>query len=240
MPNIIEGLGSSIGGFAWGSMGQIVFWVTTITGVIVLFIGIWFFMWWKSFNLDVKIYEPIGLIQLSEKEKQEIAKGKRDILKEKNLKFDMIRYHKTHGKYSTIKGSPFFRTFMPLKKHEPIPMEFMFNDGIHMIRLSKDVFIPIPRPKTEIEIGENITISIKKNNRWRLWNNMMAERINRKYQDMDAQKKMVLYFVVGIVAIVVVGCVILWFIYSSANKGWDAAEKFNAVANSLVGGNKPA
>ena len=118
-------------------------------------------------------------------------------------------------------------------------MEFMYDDGIYLLKLSKELYIPIQKPKTTVHIGEATSISVASDNKWRVWNNLMADRINNKYQDIDAQKKVVFYFVIGIVAMVLVGGFILWLIYSSANRGWEAADKFNEFAGKLLGGETP-
>ncbi len=240
---ILDNAGSYLSKFGWESMGSILIVVVIFFFLMIFFLGIWAFMWWKSFNLNVMIYEPIGQVPLSDKElndmKEEAKVGKDKTLIEKKIQFSNIRFKKTHGKFITSKGDPFFRTFFPFKKHEPVPMEFMFDDGIYMLKLSKDLFIPFQKPKTVIEIGEKISISVASDNRWRVWNNMMADRINNKYQDIDAQKKVAFYFVTGIVALVLVGGFILWLIYSSANRGFSAAEHFNEFAGKLVEGSPP-
>ena len=244
MANILEGMGSSIGEFSWASIGQATFVIAMFLISLLILGGIWFFLWWKSYHLKVKIYEPFGQINLTEEDtaniKAEALEGKANTLNDKKIKFDTIRIKTTHGKFTTVKGDPYFNTFMPFRRHEPVPMEMMFDDGIHLLRLSREIYIPIVKPKTIIEVGETISISVTENNRWKVWNNMMAEKINAKYQDTDVLKRTTLYFVVGIVALVLVGGFILWLIYSTANKGWDAAEKFNVVADALLGGSKPA
>ena len=115
----------------------------------------------------------------------------------------------------------------------------MFDDGIYMLKLSKNLFIPFQKPKVIIEVGEKTSISVASDNRWMVWNNMMADRINNKYQDIDAQKRVTFYFVTGIVALVLVGGFILWLIYSSSNRAWDAAEQFNTFASKLLSGDTP-
>ena len=244
MANILEGVGTSIGNFSWASIGQITFIITMFVLALLLLGGIWFILWWKSYHLRVKIYEPFGQIKLSPEDiakiKAEALEGNTDTLKENNIKFDTIRTKKTHGKFTTVKGNPYFNTFLPFRKHEPIPMEMMFDDGIHLLRLSREIYLPIAKPKTIIEVGETISISVTENNRWKVWNNMMAEKINAKYADTDVLKRTTLYFVVGIVALILIGGFILWLIYSTANRGWDAAEKFNVVADAWLGGGKPA
>jgi len=240
MANIIEQIGGSMSSFGWGGVGNIAFIVSIVLGTVIFLLFVLLFIWWKSFYINVKIYEPYGQIALSEEDIEKIKKESKEMntntLKRHGIKFDMIRKKKTHGKYVTLKGSPFFQIFMPLIKIEPVIMEHMYNDGIHLLRLSKNIFVPIPKPRTIIDVGEAVSISIKDNNQWQTWNNIMADRINNKYQDVDAQKKAIMYFVVGIVALVLVGGFIIWLIYSSATKGLDAADKFNAVARSLTEG----
>lgn len=244
MPNMIDQLGQSFSAFGWGSMGTITLIISIFLLVILLFGGFFLFMWWKSFYIKVKIYEPYGQIDMDRETAikiiNESREGKHDTLQSSNIQFDMFKKRNTHGKFTKIKGTPYFNTFMPFKRIEPIPMEYMFDDGVHLLRLSKEVLLPIPKPKTLINVGQAVSISIQDNNQWQAWNNMMADRINNKYQDIDAQKKAVMYFVIGIVAMVLIGGFILWLIYSSVNKGFDAADKFNAVADSLIGGGVPA
>lgn len=240
MADLIGQLGQSFGSFSWGSIGMITLVVSIILGIVILFLGVFFFLWWKSYYIKVKIYEPYGQINLDDADIaqiiQEAQEGNIDTLKKNNIRFDMFKKKNTHGKYVKVKGTPYFATFMPMQKIEPVPMEYMFDDGVHLLRLSKAIMIPIPKPKVVIDVGEQVSISVKENNQWQAWNNMMADRINNKYQDIDAQKKAITYFVIGIVSMVLLGGFILWLIYSSVNKGFDAADKFNAVAASLTGG----
>ncbi len=244
MANILKGVGTSISNFSWSSIGKNTFIIPMFVLALLLLGGIWFILWWKSYHLKVKIYEPFGQIKLTPEDiakiKAEALEGKTDTLKGNKIKFDTIRIKRTHGKFTTVKGNPYFNTFLPFRKHEPVPMEMMFDDGIHLLRLSREIYLPIAKPKTIIEVGETISISVTENNRWKVWNNMMAEKINAKYADTDVLKRTTLYFVVGIVALILIGGFILWLIYSTANRGWDAAEKFNVVADALLGGGKPA
>lgn len=237
---LLDNLGQSFSGFAWGSIWTIVFWIVVLMGVIFVIAGIWFFMWWKTFNYSVRIYEPRGQVVLSPEDSYNLYKGspkeKVNLIKEKNLKFDQLKFKRTHGKYVTVKGTPYFQTFMPFRKHQPVPMELLFHDGIHLLKLSREIFVPIPRPDTTINVGESVSISVKDNNEWRLWNNMMAERVNAKYSDLEAQKRVILYVIIGIVAMVLIGSLILYLIYRSMNKGWDAADKLGSVAERLSGG----
>lgn len=238
MANLLNQIGDTMGAFGWGSIGTISVVITVFLGLIILILALFFFMWWKSFYIKVKIYEPYGQINLEREDINNIIDearhGEITTLQDKKIQFDMFKKKRTHGKYVTVRGTPFFNTFMPFKKIEPIPMQYMFDDGVHLLRLSKEILIPIPKPKTLINVGEEVSISVQDNNQWQAWNNMMADRINNKYQDIDAQKKAITYFVIGIVALVLIGGFILWLIYTSANKGYDAADKLNAFANSLT------
>lgn len=243
MADIINQITTGLGSFGLAGMGNILSIFIIFFVILFIFIIIFLILWWKSFNLNVKIYEPLGQVPFKKEDierlKKESLEGKTAIIKEKDIKFNHVNYRCTHGKYITHKGNPYFQTFMPLRKHEPIPMEFLYDNGVYMLRISKDLFVPIQKPETIVAIGENTSISVASDNRWRVWNNMMADRINNKYQDMDVQKKVTLYFVVGIVALVIIGGFILWLIYSSANRGWDAAEKLSQFASSLGGGTPP-
>lgn len=240
MADLLGQLGQSFSTFGWGSIGTITLVISIILGILLVFVLFFFFLWWKSYYIKVRIYEPYGQTNLDnadlDKIKKEASEGKTEILNKKNIHFDMFKKKNTHGKYIKIKGTPYFATFMPMQRIEPVPMEYMFDDGVHLLRLSKNIMIPIPKPKTIINVGEEVSISVKENNQWQAWNNMMADRINNKYQDIDAQKKAITYFVIGIVSMVLIGGFILWLIYSSVNKGFDAADRFNVVAESLSGG----
>ena len=243
MGSILDDVGTTLGAFSWSSMGNIVWIATIILVSMFLFAIIFFVMYWKSFNYSVRIYEPQGQVTLSKAEEEairlEAKQGKSKTLQDKDIKFDMINIKKTHGKYITKKGSPFFKTFVPFRDHESVPMEYMYNDGIHLLRLSRDIFIPIPKPETLINVGKGISISVTDDNRWKVWSNLMADKVNTKYQDLDALKRTTLYFIIGIVSLVLVGGFILWLIYSSVNKGWDASDKFSAAVAGLTGGGKP-
>lgn len=234
MANIINQLGTSFGSFGWSSMGNIAMVLSVILFVILLFGGVWFLMWWKSYHINVRIYEPYGQVSPDVLKKLMDKTTKDNAIK--MVKFDMLKYKRTHGKYVTAKGTTFFATFMPFRKHEPISMEYMFDDGVHLMRLSKEIYIPIEKPRVIVGIGENVNISVADNNKWVAWNNIMAERVNNKYQDQDVAKRATLYFVIGIVAIVLIGALILWLIYKSTNKAYDAADKLAGLANALTKG----
>lgn len=243
MADMLSQLGQSFGTFGWESMGTITLVISITLGALILLLGGLFFMWWKSFYIKVRIYEPYGQVPMTKEEKEQLkidisGKGNK-ALDEKGIRFDMVKHRNTHGKFITSKGTPYFNIFMPNKKLEPIPIEFMYDNGVHLLRLSREIFIPIAKPETIISVNDKVSISISENNKWQAWNNMMADRINNKYQDIDAQKKAITYFVIGIVAMVLIGGFILWLIYSSTNKAYSAADKFNQVASGLMGENAP-
>lgn len=119
-------------------------------------------------------------------------------------------------------------------------MTFLYDDGVHLVRLSRDILIPIPKPEITLEVGENVSLSVDKDIQWKAWNNMMADRINNKYQDLDAQKKIAFYFITGIVAMVLIGGFLLWLIFRLSTKGIIAADKFSNVVQGLLGGRGPA
>lgn len=221
---IVDTVGQSLGGFAWASLGQALFIFIIFFIVLFIFGFLSFFIWYKSYNVKVTIFQPLGQVAFTEEElkemQEEAAKGiKSSRLKE--IKFDYIKKRTTHGKYNTIKGVAYFCMFMPLKKIKPVPLTLMYNTGVYLIQLSRDVFIPVQKPSFVITVYENVSISVAEQQEWISWSNMMADRINAKYQNPDADKKQTLYFVIGIAAMVIVGGLILWFIYSSAKKGLD-------------------
>lgn len=229
---VLDQLGSTFSDFSWSSIGSIAFILAIFFGVLLLFGGIAFFMWWRSYHIKVRIYEPFGQVP------EDILKGINDNELEdttKKVRFDMLRYKTTHGKYATIRGTNYFATFMPFKRHEPIDMKYLYDDGVHLVKLSKDVFIPIPKPKLIVNVGENVSINIADNNKWIAWNNLMSDRINNKYVDQEAQKRMVWWFVIGIAAMVIIGGFLLYLIYSSVNRGYEAADKIAQFADSLSG-----
>ena len=239
MANIMDQVGASIGDFSWASMGNITLIIAVFVFVLIFVGAALLFFWWKSFNIQVRIYEPRGQIPLDaedlNKVKEQSPEKNKKFINEKKITFDNIIYKKTHGKYMKHKGTPYFQTFMPLKKHEPIPMEFLYDNGVHLLRLSRDLFIPLIKPKTVIQVGEEVSISVSDHNRWVLFNNLMADRINNRYQDVDLQKKITLYFVSGIVVMVLLGGFILWLIYSSINKGMDT---YSSLSSLMGGGPK--
>ena len=243
MADLLAQVGGTLSTFGWASMGNIVLIISILFLTVVVFGIIGFVVWWKSFGYKVRIYEPRGQINLDDKEieqiQEEAKSGKMDLLEKKNIKFDMLKIRKTHGKYITFKKAPYFKTFLPLRRHQSVPMELLFDDGVHLLKLSRDIYVPISKPKTTISVGESVSISVTENNQWKLWDNMESERINNKYQDVDAQKRAITYFVIGIVAMVLVGGFILWLIYSSVNKGFNAVENLNSAVNALTKGVAP-
>ena len=141
MANIIDQVGSSLGQFGWSSMGDILLVVFVFLILVIIFLGAGVWMWWRSFHLVVKIYEPKGKIPLTKEQEQEWRKLSQeeqlDKAKKDKIVFENIKYRRTHGKHTKHKGTPYFQTFVPLRRHEPVPMDFMFDDGIHMLRLSR-------------------------------------------------------------------------------------------------------
>jgi len=230
---VLDQAGSAISGLGWGSIGIIVTTIAVIMGMLLLVGAVALFLWWKTFDISVKIYAPFGQINLTEQEIKkmqiEAKYNKQDTIKAKNLKFDMIKFKRTHGKYVTKKGASYFSTFIPLRKHEPVPMELLFNDGVHMLRLAKDVYIPIPRPEFVIGVSEKTILSVKDNNDWRLFNNMMAERINMRYTPAAEAKRMTAYFVIGIIAIVLIGGFLLYLLYSAGNRSSEVAQQLTGL-----------
>lgn len=229
---IVDSFGSNIGSFAWSSLGNALF-IFIIFFIVLFAVGmLTFFIWFKSYNTKVFIFQPMGQIKFNEDElkqiNDDIQAGKVPKAFE-HIKFDFLKRKKTHGKDITQRGTSYFALMMPLKKIKPVPLNFRYNDGIYLIQLSRDIFIPIPRPSFIISVSQNVNISVSEQQEWISWSNMMADRINAKYQNPDAEKKQVLYFVIGIVAMVIIGGLILWLIYSSAKKGLDV----EAMANSL-------
>ncbi len=233
MANLMDTVGDTLGQFGWSSMGNIALVLAIFLMILLVIICIMIFVWWKGFNIPVGIYEPLGQIPLTDDELESIGKQtpnkNKEFLNKKNITFDNVRFKRTHGKHITSKGTPYFQTFFPLKKHEPIPMEFMYDNGVHLLRLSRNLFIPLYKPKTVVKIGEEVSISVSDHNRWVLFNNLMADRINNRFQDVDLQKKVTLYFVTGIVVMVLIGGFILWLIYSSISKGFVAIERLDSI-----------
>jgi hypothetical protein len=154
----------------------------------------------------------------------------------KSIKFDYIKKKKTHGKNITQRGTSFFALFMPLKKIKPVSLEFVYNDGIYLLQLSRDIFIPIVRPSFIVTVAQNISISVAEQQEWISWSNMMCDRINAKYQNPDGEKKQALYFIIGIAAMVIVGGFLLWLIYQSAKKGMDVKTWADQLASSIKEG----
>ena len=238
MADLFGSIGRSIGGFAWSSLGNILTVIIIVLAVIIFFAVIFVFMWWKSFNIRVKIYKPVGQIPFNPDEihQEELSQK----LKDNKVRFDYIHFRRTHGKYATIKGCQYFITFLPMRKVPPIPMTLLYDDGVHLVQLSRDILVPIPKPKITLEVDENVNIAVEEDTQWKVWNNMIADRINNKYQDLDVQKRIAFYFISGIVAIVLLGGFLLWLIYRTSTEGYKVANRFSDVVQGLLGGEVPA
>jgi flagellar basal body-associated protein FliL len=226
MATPIDQMMGSMGSMAWSSMGSVLFVFIIFFIILIVFGGLGMFMWWKSYNVRVTVFQPLGQAKFTEEELREINDAKlnntlQDLKFMKEIKFDYMKKRVTHGKYISVKGTSYFTMFMPMKKMKPVPLEMMYNDGIYLVQLSKDVYVPVPRPSFIVKVGQNMSISVAEQQEWLTWSNMMADRVNAKWQNPDAEKKATLYFVIGIVAMVIVGGLILWFIYASAQKGLD-------------------
>jgi hypothetical protein len=234
--SIVDQVGGSVGAFAWQGLGGALFIFIIFFFVLALVGGVTFFLWWKSYNLKVTIYKPLGQIKFTPEEITQMLSDQAAGIhneKLKQIKFDYLGRKTTHGKDITQRGTSYFALFMPLKKIKPIPISLRFHEGIHVLQLSKDIFIPFAKPNFFITIYENVSISVAENQEWISWSNMQADRINAKYQNPDAEKKQVLYFVIGIAAMVIIGGFILWLIYSSAKKGMDVKGLAEAITNSV-------
>lgn len=245
MANLMQGVGQGFNDLIWGSLGNTLPIIVILLVIVLFFAGVFVLIWWKGFNIKVKIYEPAGQVPLDTEEQIEMKHEKDPSkllkkLKEKKIKFNQIKYKRTHGKFATIKGSQYFVTFMPMRKLPPVPMTLLYDNGVHLVRLSRDIFVPVPKPDIELEIGQNVSLSVEEDIQWKVWNNMMADRINNKYQDLDAQKRIAVYFISGIVAIVLLGGFLLWLIYRLSTRGLIVADKFSSVVEGLLGGNPPS
>lgn len=242
---VVDDIGNTLGAFGWNSLGGILFVFIFVFIFIMCFIIVGVFLWWKSFRNVVYIYTPLGQVEFTQEEYKEIEdevnRGTKinDITNLQKIKFDYMTKKKTHGKDVTIKGTSYFHLFTPLKKIKPIPLAYRFSTGIYLLRLSKEIFIPIPKPNFILTVNQNISVSVAEQQEWITWSNMMADRVNAKYQNPDAQKQQTLYFVIGIAGMVLIGGFILWLIYSSAKKGMDIRQALEAMASSFksnVGG----
>lgn len=237
--SIIDQASSSLGGLAWGSLGQALF-IFIIFFAVILVVGIISFMiWWKSYNINVTIFTPMGQVQMSDEElkvlQDEVLAGKTpNVLK--TIRFDYIKKRRTHGKHISHRGTAFFALFVPLKKIKPVSLEYIYNDGVFLLQLSRDIFIPIVRPSFVVTVAQNVSISVAEQQEWISWSNMMADRINAKYQNPDMEKKQTLYFVIGICAMVIIGSLLLWLIYQSAKKGLDVKGWADELANTIKQG----
>lgn len=245
MANILASVGGGVGTFIESSIGNVLT-VIVIFLVVILIFGLAFFLfWWKSYDVRVKIYRPVGQVKMTDEEMVEL-KYESDPeealkkLKERSVRFDYLRFRVTHGKHTKVKGAPYFQTFRPMRKLAPIPLTMMYDDGIHLVQLSRDILVPIQKPNITLEVGKNVSITVEEDVQWKTWNNMMADRINNKYQDLDAQRKIAFYFIVGIVGIVLIGGFILWLIYRLSVKGITFDDRLSDFAKGLVGGNTPA
>lgn len=240
--SIIDTVGSSFGSFAWGSLGNMLFIFIIFFFVLIVVGGMAWIMWWKSYNTKVHIFRPLGQIKFTEQEIREInaatEKGETHASM-RSIKFDFLKRKTTHGKDITQRGTSYFALFMPLKKIKPVPLQLRFNDGIYLIQLSRDIFIPVPRPSFVISVMENVSISVAEQQEWISWSNLMADRINAKFQDPDHEKKQILYFVIGIAAMVIIGGFLLWLIYQSAKKGMDTKNMISAFTQSIQQGVVP-
>lgn len=239
MANILGDAFSGIGTWSSASFWNIIFAVAIIFLTLVVLGGVAFFLYWKSFKYNVYIYRPFGQKSLSDKELGEIKKEGIKGVKERKIAFDNLRTKKTHGKYVKVKGTPFFALFSPFKKIESVPLERLYDNGIHLLQLSQDLFIPIEKPNTSLEVGENISLSIKENDRWITWNNMMADKINRRYPDVEAQKRTTLYVIVGLVLITILGCTMLYLVYRASTRGIDVGQDVANALNNVGGGVRP-
>lgn len=234
--SVVDSVGQSFSSVAWGGLGQALFIFIIFFVILILFGVVSLFSWWKSYGFKVTIFEPLGQMKFTDEELKQIQQDVMNgILSDKlrQIKFDSIKKRVTHGKDLTVKGTAYFGLFIPLKRIKPIPLLFRYSDGIFLLRLSRDVFIPIPRPSFVINVGQNVAISVAEQQEWVSWSNMMADRINAKYQNPDATQKQALYFVVGIVALVVIGGFILWLIYSSAKKGLEVKDLANNIITAV-------
>jgi len=243
MANILSSVGGGVQNFLYSGLGNILSVVVILLAVILFFGIVFLFFWYKSYDVKVNIYQPVGQVPMSEDDVIRLKKIKDSEerlkkIKSSGVRFDYLRRKKTHGKHTKVKGVQHFQTFMPMRKLPPVPLTLMYDDGVHLVQLSRDILIPIPKPNMSLVVGKNVSLSVEEDIQWKTWNNMMADRINNKYQDLDAQRKIAFYFIVGIVGLVLIGGFLLWLIYNMARR--DLTVNFDERLVKLISGEAPS
>lgn len=102
--------------------------------------------------------------------------------------------------------------FMP-KKIKDVPYNLRYSDGIWMIRLSKDNFIPIERPK----VGKGITFYVSEPD-MDLWEESARAEIKNRTMDDDSMKRAQMTMLAIIIGSFILAGLIIWLSMSFAGK----------------------
>lgn len=112
---------------------------------------------------------------------------------------------KDRGREVKIKGVQRFSLLKARKKIQPIDYTLRYPDGIWMLRISKDLFVPIKRP----DIGNSIDLEMPHHD-LDLWEESAEAEIRRRTQDEDLMKKQVYLTVAIIIGAFVLAGIIIW------------------------------
>ena len=192
-----------------------------ILKIYLKILGVYFY--WLGFKYKVKIYEPISNLTkeeilnikgMTEEQQAEYIEAKRVI-------FSSMNFKKTKGKFIKRKGAVQFSLFMPFKRIQNISSEFIYEDGIHLLKLSMDCYLPIKKPKFFCVANKDTLYDLVSENKWDIMDVKINREIEERYKDPDKEKRITLIIIVGIVAMVIVGGLLLWFITMAGNKNAD-------------------
>jgi len=248
MADVMQQIGDYAQGASFGISSNMIMILIIVSIVGIIFLITAFFGWRSSFNEKVRIYRPYGhydIETLKNIYESKTTEERNAALKKHSIKYESVGYKKTLGKFIKRKGISYFALFSPMVKIEPIPNEFKYDDGFHLLQLASGIFIPIHKPQTIIEVGANISLSILEENAWRQWNVSESLEIDKRFKEESRERKIILMFIIGIVAIIIIGGLLFWLQYMMMSKGMftlgSQLESFRkATTSAVTGGFVPA
>jgi hypothetical protein len=194
-------------------------WVVYLMISIFLLVLFWFLMRYMEHKKKVTYFQVYGgdtqklkaaaadgIITAEEMKTLGIQLGHPKFAKLKDIKQSGVR------KCSLIVTAEKGTVFKP-KIIKDIPFQLRYPDGIWMLRLSADNFVPIERPK----VGSGIILNMSEPD-MDLWEESARAEIRNRTQDDDAQKRALTMTVVIIIGAFVLAGLIIWLSMSFAGK----------------------
>ena len=223
-------IGAALGKYGFSAISGFFSWFWYIGLGIVIAVGIFMIWWWFSYNKRFYYYEPIGGLHYP-KQKDESDEEYKQRIDELLHDIDLTNPKKDMGKYIKFRGVQYFKIRNAFKKMKPVPYELRYPDGIFSVRVDKDTFIPIRRPRLDDQ--GKVTLKIQDEYDTNFFNLMMADEMNMKYRDEDREKKLMVLFIVIVVGGLLLYGLILWLSYLVTTKQIEEVDGLTSAISSM-------